>query len=523
MQSKNLTIMFTDIKGFTARVSDGTRDDVVKLRTLNDRLIRPVIEHYAGNVIKTIGDAFLATFDSPTDGVLCGVTILEVLRKHNKDATEDARLEVRVAINSGDVEISDSDVHGEAVNIAARLESVAEAGEVYFTEAVYLTMNRNEAPSAAVGEHIFKGVPYPVRVYKVIQDPDAPLGRRLSEEVTVTEDGPVLGLGKSTSSELVRRRIHWKWSVAAGIVCAALVVTHFIPGKAERALRSAEQALDDGDAMRVIELAQIAANKGYSSPELKQTAGKAARALTSQKLAKQGPAATYQWLEQAVLQNSVLAPLRDDLAVLDAKATAQKIAGGLIRTEQAIEDLLDRHPNNPGVPSAAAKALERVDWYASSYLHRTALSLGAPVDDSGAFTYCKRGFRKFGPGNARNCHDLAEKFFATQRVDWARSTIRATTSGQEFLNAWHILRKTDDPLFADAQLKLLHDLLDGYNDEDEADDALKRLKKITDVSQRERVLGLHVWVLDPQDVPGWGWSRKDLIERNHRDLSVAWR
>ena len=120
--------MFTDIKGFTERVSKSGRDDLTRLREIHDGLLLPVFEHYGGKVVKTIGDAFLVRFDSPTDSVLCGVTIQEVLRQHNSTASEQDRLEVRVAINAGEVELTDTDVFGETVNIAARLESVAEPG-----------------------------------------------------------------------------------------------------------------------------------------------------------------------------------------------------------------------------------------------------------------------------------------------------------------------------------------------------------------------------------------------------------
>ncbi len=169
MPSRNLTIMFTDIKGFTQRVSEGSREDLTDLRSAHDRLLVPIFEHFEGLIVKTIGDAFLVTFESPTDAVMCGLAVQEALRQYNIILAGNKKLEVRVAINSGEVETSDNDVLGEPVNIAARLEGVAEPGEVYFTEAVYLSMNRSEAPSSEIGERTFKGIPYPIKVYKAIQ------------------------------------------------------------------------------------------------------------------------------------------------------------------------------------------------------------------------------------------------------------------------------------------------------------------------------------------------------------------
>ena len=163
MTSKNLTIMFTDIVGFTQRVSEGSREELTDLRQHHDRLLIPIIEHFEGRVVKTIGDAFLVTFESPTDAVKCGLAVQETLRQYNIVSAGSRKLEVKIAINSGEVNISDNDVLGEPVNIASRLESIVEAGEVYFTETVYLSMNRSEAPSSEIGERTFKGIPYPVK------------------------------------------------------------------------------------------------------------------------------------------------------------------------------------------------------------------------------------------------------------------------------------------------------------------------------------------------------------------------
>jgi class 3 adenylate cyclase len=101
MATRNLAIMFTDIKVFTQRTSASSRDAMKALLEQHERLLLPVFAHFDGTVVKTIGDAFLVYFESPTDAVLCGVTIQEVLRQHNAQQAEDDRLEVRVAINVG--------------------------------------------------------------------------------------------------------------------------------------------------------------------------------------------------------------------------------------------------------------------------------------------------------------------------------------------------------------------------------------------------------------------------------------
>ena len=133
-------------------------------------IVLPVLEGKGGRLIKTIGDAFLVVFDSPTDAVLAGVEVQRMLREHNAHKLGDDRLDVRIAINAGEVTLADNDVFGEPVNITARINGIAEAGEVFFTEAVYLAMNKMEVPSSEVGLLQLKGIAEKIRVYKVVPE-----------------------------------------------------------------------------------------------------------------------------------------------------------------------------------------------------------------------------------------------------------------------------------------------------------------------------------------------------------------
>lgn len=168
VETKHLTIMFTDIKGFTSKTSFSSRQQLEKILDVHEQLLTPIFKKFRGTVIKTIGDAFLVTFNSPTDAVLCGMQVQKELAKYNEGISESERMEVRIAINSGEVAVKNNDVFGEPVNIAARLEGIADAGDIYFTEAVYLSMNKAEIPTAEVGYRHFKGIPEEIKVYKVL-------------------------------------------------------------------------------------------------------------------------------------------------------------------------------------------------------------------------------------------------------------------------------------------------------------------------------------------------------------------
>lgn len=165
--TRHLTILLTDIKGFTDKTSSKTRAAISTMLDEHRAVVLPLLEARGGHLIKTIGDAFLMTFESPTNAVLAGVSVQEALTKLNEGRAPEDRLDIRIAINSGEVNLMENDVFGEAVNITARIEGIAEAGQVYFTEAVYLSMNKAEVPSSEIGLMQLKGIPEKIRVYKV--------------------------------------------------------------------------------------------------------------------------------------------------------------------------------------------------------------------------------------------------------------------------------------------------------------------------------------------------------------------
>ncbi|SES75324.1 adenylate/guanylate cyclase domain-containing protein [Stigmatella erecta] len=178
MKTANLAIVFTDIKGFTERTSRQTHEQNQRLLQTHNALLAPLFKAFGGRILKSIGDAFLVTFESPTQAVLSGIAIQDRLWHYNLSAEEDSRLHVRVAVNVGEVRVESSDVFGEPVNIAARVEGITEAGEVFFTEAVYLAMNKAEVPSQEVGSYELKGIPGKIRIFRVPKAPyrvEAPL------------------------------------------------------------------------------------------------------------------------------------------------------------------------------------------------------------------------------------------------------------------------------------------------------------------------------------------------------------
>ncbi len=172
-KSQNLSIMMTDIQGYTDKSSGSSREEIIGLIRRHNQLMIPIIEFYGGTVIKSIGDAFLCTFQSATDAVVCSIIIQLVLKEFNeKQEDVSHRMKLRVVINTGDVSLEQNDIYGEAVNVTARMEGLPcfPGGSIGISASTYLLMNRNEIVATKIGAKKLKGIPEKVTVYKVPLD-----------------------------------------------------------------------------------------------------------------------------------------------------------------------------------------------------------------------------------------------------------------------------------------------------------------------------------------------------------------
>lgn len=166
--TENLTILFTDIVGFSERTSTQTRVQNESMLHDHDSLLRPLIKQFSGRYIKSIGDAMLITFRSATNGLHCAMAMHDALFEFNKNRPAHKAIIIRAALDTGDIRIEDGDIFGEAVNTAARLENITPPAEIYFTETVYLSMNRAEVQSEHVGGSSFKGIPDKINIYRAL-------------------------------------------------------------------------------------------------------------------------------------------------------------------------------------------------------------------------------------------------------------------------------------------------------------------------------------------------------------------
>lgn len=176
--SRTLTVMFLDLANYTKTTASLTREKFSILHDIFDGLTLPHFGSYAGTVIKKIGDAYLVTFDSPTNAVLCSVEIQRSFSEYRGKHPKDTPLNVRIAIHMGEVILRDNDVYGDTVNATARIEGVAEADQIVVSQAVYEAINHNEITLVPLGAFKLKGLRRPLRLYRIQTKQDLILERR---------------------------------------------------------------------------------------------------------------------------------------------------------------------------------------------------------------------------------------------------------------------------------------------------------------------------------------------------------
>ncbi|MGV7223769.1 MAG: adenylate/guanylate cyclase domain-containing protein [Nitrospinales bacterium] len=165
-------ILSADVKGYSLLMSD---DEAFTVKTLKSyrALMSEQIELHTGRVVDTPGDNLLAEFASVVDAVQCAVKIQKTLKEKNEDLPLDKRLEFRIGVNIGDVIQDGESLYGKGVNIAARIEGLADPGGVCISRNAYDHIsNKLSLGYEYLGEHSVKNIKGPVRVYKILTAPE---------------------------------------------------------------------------------------------------------------------------------------------------------------------------------------------------------------------------------------------------------------------------------------------------------------------------------------------------------------
>jgi TolB-like protein/class 3 adenylate cyclase len=161
-------ILVADVAGYSRLIGTDEEGTVRRLRAVRTEVIDPTIRKHNGRIVHTAGDGLLVEFHSVVDAMRCATEWQDGIGQRNADEPDDGRIDWRIGVNLGDIVIDDDDIHGDGVNIAARLETMAEPGTICISDAV-LTQTRGklDLPVADLGDHVLKNIARPVHVFRV--------------------------------------------------------------------------------------------------------------------------------------------------------------------------------------------------------------------------------------------------------------------------------------------------------------------------------------------------------------------
>jgi adenylate cyclase len=185
IERKLAAILSADVKGYSRLMGE---DEEATLRTLTAyrQVVDTAIEQYRGRIVGTAGDSVLAEFASVVDAVECAVAIQTRLRTENAGLLPDKQMEFRIGINLGDVMVQGEQIYGDGVNIAARLEALADPGGICISGTVYDQIKNKLALEYEYhGEQTVKNIAEPVRVYRIVME---------------SETAPTVGKGQEDSA-----------------------------------------------------------------------------------------------------------------------------------------------------------------------------------------------------------------------------------------------------------------------------------------------------------------------------------
>jgi len=164
-------VLFADVEGYSRLMLADEAGTLQKFRHLIDELVRPLLSEHAGRLVKTTGDGFIAEFSSAIAAVECAVAIQNASKAQQEQDPGHETLNLRIGINAGEILVESDDIFGTEVNIAARLERLAGAGEVVISDSVHGFVRRQPGLLFdALGPKTLKNMAEPVLLYKVASE-----------------------------------------------------------------------------------------------------------------------------------------------------------------------------------------------------------------------------------------------------------------------------------------------------------------------------------------------------------------
>ena len=171
VQRRLAAILSADVVGYSRLMGIDEAGTLGRLKALRREIIDPMIAAHAGRMVKLMGDGALVEFASAVDAVTCAIEIQKRIREHDTGVSEDDRIEFRIGINVGDIIVDGDDIYGDGVNVAARIQALADPGGIYISRGAAEQV-RDKVPIKIEtrGEQTVKNIARPIEVFCIMAD-----------------------------------------------------------------------------------------------------------------------------------------------------------------------------------------------------------------------------------------------------------------------------------------------------------------------------------------------------------------
>jgi adenylate cyclase len=219
VERKLAAILAADVVGYSRLMGADEEGTLTRLKSLRCAVFDPKIREHHGHIVKTTGDGILVEFPSVVEAVQCAVEVQQATAEYNVEVAREQRLEFRAGINLGDIIIEGGDIYGDGVNVAARLESLAEPGGVCLSGTVYEHV-RDKLPYqfADLGDQRVKNIARPIRVYSVKAES---IARSATASPSDTRSSPTSGIALWRRSKVLSGARSALWAI--GLLAIALL------------------------------------------------------------------------------------------------------------------------------------------------------------------------------------------------------------------------------------------------------------------------------------------------------------
>ncbi len=219
--TREVTVMFTDLKDSTHLAESLGDMQTRELINTHNSLLFPLIEANNGTLVKTMGDGTMSYFDKPDDAIRTGAQFQKALQKHNAKPSVKVPIKVRVGINTGTGIVEESDIYGDVVNVAARFEAQANAGEIYISESSFDGIaDKGEFYCRYIKDVSLKGKSEQFKVYKVFWD-----------EQEISADQVEAATTKPAVTE--KSQMPWRLILFVFVLVSGVFVVMYVTGQME--------------------------------------------------------------------------------------------------------------------------------------------------------------------------------------------------------------------------------------------------------------------------------------------------